>query len=439
MKKTLVSALSAALVIGAASTTFAAANPFSDVPRDHWAYDAVTQLAADGVVEGYGDGTYRGDRNITRYEMAQMVAKAMAKDNLSSSDRALVDRLAAEFADELNNLGVRVANLEKHADMVKWNGELRYTYERVGGEFVGKYVGQRQTNNELLFRLNPTAEVNDHWSVKARLDAKTDTKTDAGNDGNVKLKRAYAEGTYGSTVIQLGKLPILTEQGVLFDDNISGAAVTLGKDKQVSGTIYAGRYNLLNAAWGDEVDEVVKSGYKGATAASIQGATLNWDPSEKFHLGLDYLRVGNKALIHDIIGMKNPLTMYGAGITVRPVSTVYLSGGYWRNNSNETTEIQKEHLKSYNIELGYKGANESDPGSFGVYAAYRYIGGAGTFAPTFDGALWNTKGWEIGGQYTVLKNVVGSLIYFQGKEIFSAEPEGKTGIKKGFARVEFLF
>ena len=40
MKKTLVSALTAALVVGAASTTFAAANPFSDVPADHWAYDA---------------------------------------------------------------------------------------------------------------------------------------------------------------------------------------------------------------------------------------------------------------------------------------------------------------------------------------------------------------------------------------------------------------
>ena len=128
MKKTLVSALSAALVIGAASTTFAAANPFSDVPRDHWAYDAVSQLAADGVVEGYGDGTYRGDRNITRYEMAQMTAKAMAKGDMSASDKALVDRLAAEFADELNNLGVRVSNLEKHADMVKWNGVLEYTY-----------------------------------------------------------------------------------------------------------------------------------------------------------------------------------------------------------------------------------------------------------------------------------------------------------------------
>ena len=78
MKKKYLMGLTTALVVGAASTTFAAANPFSDVPRGHWAYDAVTQLAADGVIEGYGDGTFLGNRNITRYEMAQMVAKALA-------------------------------------------------------------------------------------------------------------------------------------------------------------------------------------------------------------------------------------------------------------------------------------------------------------------------------------------------------------------------
>ena len=144
MTKTLVSALASALIVGAAGTTFAAANPFSDVPRDHWAYDAVTQLANDGVVEGYGDGTFRGDRNITRYEMAQMVAKAMAKGDLSASDRALVDRLSVEFADELNSLGVRVSELERNADMVKWNGELRYTYERVSKNIYEP----RETNNE---------------------------------------------------------------------------------------------------------------------------------------------------------------------------------------------------------------------------------------------------------------------------------------------------
>ena len=66
MKKKLLSALATAAVLGSMSTALAAANPFSDVPKDHWAYDAVTQLAADGVIEGYGDGTFLGNRNITR-------------------------------------------------------------------------------------------------------------------------------------------------------------------------------------------------------------------------------------------------------------------------------------------------------------------------------------------------------------------------------------
>ena len=88
MKKTIATALTTAMVIGAASTTFAAANPFSDVPADHWAYDAVTTLANDGVIEGYGDATFKGSQKITRYEMAQMVAKAMAKQNDSTTDRA---------------------------------------------------------------------------------------------------------------------------------------------------------------------------------------------------------------------------------------------------------------------------------------------------------------------------------------------------------------
>ena len=100
-KKTLVSAITAALVVGAASTTFAAANPFSDVPADSWAYDAVSTLAADGVIDGYPDGTYQGQNTMTRYEMAQIVARAMAKTDLEKADKALVDKLAAEFAEDL--------------------------------------------------------------------------------------------------------------------------------------------------------------------------------------------------------------------------------------------------------------------------------------------------------------------------------------------------
>ena len=171
MKKTLVSALTTALVVGAASTTFAAANPFSDVPADHWAYDAVSQLAADGVIEGYGDTTFRGNQNITRYEMAQMVAKAMAKSDVSAADKALIDKLAAEFSDELGNLGVRVSNLERNADKVKWNGVLEYTYTSTRHD-AGTNNKERKNNvDEYVFRLEPKAEVNKNWDVHARLDA----------------------------------------------------------------------------------------------------------------------------------------------------------------------------------------------------------------------------------------------------------------------------
>lgn len=164
MKELFTAALTTALTVGTASLTFAAANPFTDVPADHWAYDAVTQLAQDGVIEGYGDATFKGSQKITRYEMAQMIAKAMAKNNVSAADKALIDKLTAEFSDELNNLGVRVANLERNADNVKWNGEMRYTYtsQRIDGQ-------KRANKDELLLRLEPSAEVNQNWKVKAVL------------------------------------------------------------------------------------------------------------------------------------------------------------------------------------------------------------------------------------------------------------------------------
>ena len=115
MKKSL--SLTLALALGVTASAYAA-NPFSDVPAGHWAYDSVQQLAVDGVVEGFANGEFGGDKLLTRYEMAQVVAKAMAKG-------ASCYKLAAEFADELDNLGVRVAKLEKAADAVKITGEVR--------------------------------------------------------------------------------------------------------------------------------------------------------------------------------------------------------------------------------------------------------------------------------------------------------------------------
>ena len=125
MKKHLATMLAAMAVLG--TTTVFAANPFSDVTPDSWAYQSVSQLASAGIINGYPDGTFKGQKDITRFEMAQMIAKAMAnQDRANAEQQAMINRLADEFSNELNNLGVRVARLEDRTGNVKVSGDVQF-------------------------------------------------------------------------------------------------------------------------------------------------------------------------------------------------------------------------------------------------------------------------------------------------------------------------
>lgn len=129
-KKTLVSAVLAATIMGTASVTMAAENMFSDVPLDHWAYDAVNKLAQDGIIDGYGDTNFGGDKPITRYEMAQLVEKAMQnQENARSVDKAAIEKLQKEFDSELKG---EVQSLRKDVDDLKgrmgWYGDARVRF-----------------------------------------------------------------------------------------------------------------------------------------------------------------------------------------------------------------------------------------------------------------------------------------------------------------------
>ena len=154
MNKKLIMAL--AMALGVSATAFAA-NPFSDLPTGHWAYGAVAKLAAAGVVDGFPDGTFKGDKTMTRYEMAQIVAKALAKGAIGADDK-----LVSEFADELDNLGVRVSKLEKNADNVQVTGEVQMSYRNDSGAATGK-----GSESDLRIRLWFTGEVNDNWHYVA--------------------------------------------------------------------------------------------------------------------------------------------------------------------------------------------------------------------------------------------------------------------------------
>ncbi len=448
MKKTLVSALTTALVVGAASTTFAAANPFSDVPADHWAYDAVSQLAADGVIEGYGDSTFKGNRNITRYEMAQMVAKAMAK-NTSGADKALVDKLAAEFAEELNNLGVRVAKLERNADMVKWNGKAEYTFTRNHLEGRDNEGDRNSNDNKFLFRLEPSAEVNANWHVNARLDAWVDSADDDGvdNSNKVELKRIWAQGDYKNFQVRLGKMGNKIADDLVFDDPFSGVDLTVGKDLQA--TLAYGRVKAStldgNGTLGSALRAraIAEEGYPAATTTTTNtksgnywGIGLKYDKGTKLSARAGFQRFGlGDVVITDTAAAPvvskaynvDALNVWHVGLGYRFDKNFAIDGVYARSNS----DYQKTAF-AYGVQ--YKGAEAANKGTWGAWVGYRYLGATAAFHPTYDVVKSGYKGFELGVKYVPWKNIVTQVQYGAGSDI-----QSNAKYNTLFGRVEFLF
>src|SRR6056297_2135321 len=82
-----------ALLLVVALATPAIGSSFPDVPSNHWAYEAVNELVAAGIIEGYPDGTYKGQQSLTRYEIAMMVSRAL--DNIAAEREAMMDRIVA--------------------------------------------------------------------------------------------------------------------------------------------------------------------------------------------------------------------------------------------------------------------------------------------------------------------------------------------------------
>ena len=188
MKKQFATMFAATAVLGV--TTAFAVNPFSDVTPDSQAYQAVSQLAEAGIGNGYPDGTFKGQNNITRYEMAQMIAKAMAnQDRANAEQQAMINRLANEFSNELNNLSVHVARLEDRVGNVKVTGDVRLRYlgsQEKDGKFVNDGTNMRGLDYskgsqfDVRARLQFNAKVNDRTDVVVR------TST-----GNIELGDAF--------------------------------------------------------------------------------------------------------------------------------------------------------------------------------------------------------------------------------------------------------
>ena len=395
MKKTLLLAMTIAMGITASAY---AANPFSDVPAGHWAYDAVNKLAAEGVVEGYPDGTYGGDRLMTRYEMAQIVAKAMAKG-------ANVDKLAAEFADELDSLGVRVANLEKKSDNVRITGQIRYEYGDRNGD-MQKTKG-KVAQHRLRSRIFVNGNINEDWSYTGRFENNQSLKNSSGDD-TLKFNQAYVSGRLGGVKVIAGKTDHYAGNGFIYDDTAEKIELSYGKDVK------------LTAYYGIPTDY----GYDKMWGASVGGKVGNLSLSggyDKFQDALASIEsygIDNSAKTGTDNGIWNLSANYKFDDFTLGATYLHSDVDVYNSPYNDVD------TDGYVISAGYKGADKNKPGSWGLFANY-YDQGAGTFvAHTMYPGDWGYymdegfKGYMVGGGVTLAKNMVYQLHYYdlEGKE-----------------------
>ena len=384
MKKSLVLAM--AMALGVTASAYAA-NPFSDVPAGHWAYDAVNKLAAEGVVDGYPDGTYGGDKLMTRYEMAQIVAKAMAKG-------ANVDKLAAEFADELDSLGVRVANLEKKADNVKITGQIRASYRDNDGDSDGN-------DGRLRTRLFVNGAINEDWTYTGRFENNqyfTNDEAGANGDDEVKLNWAYVSGQLGGVKVTAGRQDFKLHTGNVVDATFDGISASYGKDVKLSGYVAKA---VDGNKWDNSSDAALDDGDRMYAV----------DLSAK-------LGVVDSYVTYYKADTKNDNEIWNVGVAVPLVEKLSLKAEYMHGDAAE-----KGDDNGYVVGLAYGGAKASKVGSWGIYANYFDQPWATYLEQTIDGyAVLPTgtnsaagdgfEGYEVGANVTLAKNIVAGVKYY---------------------------
>lgn len=389
MKKILAIAAVAALTAGVSAY---AANPFSDVSTSDWAYQAVSQLSDQGIVEGYPDGTFRGQRNITRYELAQIIARLMAnEDQFNAEQRATIDKLAGEYADELDNLGVRVSNLEAKVGNISWSGDARMKWAQSYNK------GNAEDGFDGRMRINAHAQVNDSTYVEGLLRSDMDFKGDDddakdNNESDTYMQRLYVHHDFGSHVgVNIGKFAeTFGQTGMFYDSELKGAEMTYTANDAFSLTAGYGRFSDWNSDWNSNLKDQKNTEYG---YAQINGA------AGRFAYTLDYIKGADQSKVE----------VYGGGLTIGLTDKFDVFGDYFKNSDAQGDP------DAWTAGLGFGHQDDARGGSFRVSVARvdaeknAVLGGytydVSALDALKDSGVKRVKFWNAAADVTVAKNV----------------------------------
>ena len=427
------------------ATAFAAdgADSFSDVPKDHWSYEALDYLAKNGVIEGYTDGTFQGNRTMSRYEMAAITARAMQASNLDIGARSVLEKLEKEYGSELATLRAQV---EQNTEDIRKNREAIERF-KVHGFVRTQYDYDKNTDADTLDRsanrfymdLRLDMKVNDIWTVKAQSETnrhynnghlrgenamnENAQQTWSGHDGN--FQRIWVEAQQDGRWLNLGRAwRGLGFQNVLFGNESDGFQFGI----PIQGTnLTASGFWMASTGAGNK-ESLYGVGLWGAVGhnfdINVAYARSSLGKNERYTSGLiDHYEAD--PVTHRVFPVykNNDRTNkrsygYVVSAATNVAKNVRVIGDYVQTDADEQN-------KSVALRLNYKGTKLDDVGSFGVYARYVRYGANGWLAGDDEwGSTWNgTKGWIVGFKYVPWKNVEWETLFSRQKRDYGTSAE----------------
>ena len=384
IKKIAVMTFAATLLMAPAAFA-ATANPFADVPKGHWAYASLAKLEQGSILAA--DKDFDGNKIITRYEMAQLVGAALANKDKYNADvqQNVLPKLSAEFAEELKNFGVRIGKLEAAEDNVNFTAQIRWHY-------VDNYRSKHDSSDDhqLRSRIYINGKVNETWDYHAMLENKQDLHTNA-EEAKTGFERAYVTGRLGGGKVTGGVFGNLLAEGNIYDTSFDGIKLDFGD---------VIKYSLLYGNADIERDNKL-------FAATASYKDYDYDAAVGYH-HIKY-DIGNPAAN----------TIWSAGGNYDFGN--YSFGAMYLRASEQDAKGDRD---GYVLTLTHGRLKEWRAHTYEIYAKY-YDQSVHTYlAHTMNGLagyMDGFKGYSIGAQYAVAKNIVFGLEYYDLKDKITDE------------------
>jgi hypothetical protein len=432
-------AILAGLTVGMSSTAFAAtADSFTDVPKDHWSYQALDYLAKEGVIEGMGDSTFQGSRTMTRYEMAAIVAKAMQKKDVSFGDKAVLDKLSAEYANELGTLKNQVNkntndinDLKNKTDKFKVWGMARVQAGDDNGLVKDGHNGTY--NNRFYMDLEGSMKINDHAQARFTVEKNAHYRdseyavSKIPQRVTVPTNKGYKNG--GKTILTDKYISGIDKDSLLGDDNHNGSIsniwveLQLGKNHNWYTNIGRkwngiGMQNLMlggqvdgiatyhpiegghgwwmsaqywkpssdwtntNVEWTTDKDgnAVVDKLVAATHRAPIVGSLDFWGPIGKYlDANIAYSRVVDHTTDKGNSAdgyYTGAKNFYGVDLKAKLFKDFSVTGSYLKSDAlmDDLTYLRPHADRTWAVRFDYRGTDLNKVGSWGAYAKWMDIG-----------------------------------------------------------------